>query len=74
MNVIVRTSLLVAAAALASACTSTDNPWWAQNNSNYYTTPSGSHTSPTYPMATPPAGVPDKVEGSQAPAVSGPTS
>ena len=73
MNVIVRTSLLVAAAALACACTST-GPWWTQNNSNYYTTPSGSHTSPTYPMATPPAGVPDKAEGSQAPAVSGPTS
>jgi len=74
MNVIARTCTLVAAAALASACTSTGNPWWAQNNTNYYTTPSGSHTSPTYPMAAPQASVPDKVEGWQAPAVTGPTS
>ena len=74
MNVIRKTSLLVAAAAVASACTSAGDPWWAQKNSNYYTTPSGSYTSPAYPMATPPAGVPDKIEGSQAPAVSGPTS
>ena len=74
MNLIVRTTMLVAAAALASACTSTGNPWWAQNNSTYYTTPSGTYTSPTYPMAAPPASTPDKVEGSQAPAVPGPTS
>ena len=73
MNAIVRTSTLVAAAALASACTSTGNPWWAQSNSHYYTTPSGTYTSPTYPMAAPATGAPDKVEGSQTPAVPGPT-
>ena len=73
MKVIMRTSILVAAAALASACTSTGAPWWTQGNKDYYTTPSGSFTSPTYPMAAPPAVAPDKVEGSQAPAVPGPT-
>ena len=62
MKVFMRTSILVAAAALASACTSTGAPWWTQGNKDYYTTPSKLHVA-YLSMATPPAGVPDKVEG-----------
>ena len=77
MKVIVKSSMLVVAAALASGCTSTGNqPWWTHSSSHYYTTPSGTFTSPAYPVpppAAPATGAPDKMEGSQTPAVPGPT-
>jgi hypothetical protein len=76
MKAIVKSLMLVVAAALACGCTSTGNPWWVHSNSHYYTTPSGSFTSPAYPApppAPPATGAPDKVEGSQTPAVPGPT-